>query len=645
VIVGIMLSSAASGVLGSSWVWLLEYILPLRVFRDPTKAIFLVCIGYAVLLGILCDSMQKKVDRFWARVVQGRNFFILNRSAQIRVKLVVMFFASLMISCVICVYAWPFFTGDFGGYMQTYDFGQKYENLWQTLSNDPDDYRVLMLPAPYPTMYADQKHQSLAYDVMSMYPGKPSLYVGSIYGPQFVRFVFKTLYEKRTDQLGKLLGLANVKYLIFDSNKRTTSTDDIWVNQYFPEMRFTNDKLISVLGQQKDISLFNSEGSLRIYKNQDYLPHIFAVSQVGLVAGDLDTLIAITRMNVPQLKDMGLIFAEQLSSDELAGFCLLPNINIVMQKGHFLDLVLAGVPRKYWLNPAAYVAEANPRKGWSLFTWGWYDWHYQTQLKPIVFTFTASSLNIPFEAVDNGNYEVYAKIYFNQRALALRFDIDDSPLTEINASKITRGFSWARLGSINLIQGQHTLSIQSFGGENAVESIVVVPTNIAELASNRATQLVNNKQVMYVPESNQIQAVSHSPQPKFHYNASATEVVLSYSKVNPTKYLISAMAKHPFYVVFSESHHESWKIRVSDGDQIKSYPAYSFGNLFFINKTGSINLTLEFQNQATYDVGIGVSFASFAFILVAALLPTASLQSMLRINRRMGQKSSNKSVE
>lgn len=502
-ILGIALASGSKGPLGSTWIWLVENTL-MSVYRDPNVWIQLACMGYAVLLGLSSEAFLARA-RALAKPIKMRlrvraTSIIFSSKAHVTSFLIVL----LLFNSIIFAYSWPFLTGNFAGNMQTYEFGRKYEELWQWLSGEPEDFRVLWLPAPYPTLYPGTNFKQGGYDLMAMYAGKPVLYQGHpTTSPPFVHFIIKTLYENRTEHLAELLGLANIKYIVFDTNKTCSPalTDNYWVKFFFPEMRFTNEKLITTLQQQKCIDLVAVKDSILIFENKKYLPHIFPVGQIGLFAGDLDALVSMSYIENLDLENLGLVFVSQLSSSELETLSKLPNVKIIIQDGHFLDLVLTAASREYVLRPIEYAVEESPDKGWTPLFWGWYGWYHQAQLDRALFTFVPSTLVVPYTVEQDGDYDVYLKLYFSNRASNITVYLEDSRIGETSTKTSAElGFKWVSFGSVHLNQGNYHLRVGSTEGGNALASIAIVPRSVMEEASQMVADLIRDKQTILISE-------------------------------------------------------------------------------------------------------------------------------------------------
>jgi len=95
----------------------------------------------------------------------------------------------------------------------------------------------------------------------------------------------------------------------------------------------------------------------------------------------------------------------------------------------------------------------------------------------------------------------------------------------------------------------------------------------------------------------------------FHTNSSDNNLSVRYEKINPTNYVVHVKASRSFFLVFSESYHKDWVAYV-DGQQIPNeyhYMANGFANSWYINKTGSFTVTLEFWPQRLFYIGATVS--------------------------------------
>jgi hypothetical protein len=98
-------------------------------------------------------------------------------------------------------------------------------------------------------------------------------------------------------------------------------------------------------------------------------------------------------------------------------------------------------------------------------------------------------------------------------------------------------------------------------------------------------------------------------------SSSTGSVSLTYEKADPTKYIVHINASKPFFLVFSESYHKDWVAYVN-GEQLPNdqhFMANGYANAWYINKTGSYEIVLEFWPQRLFYIGATISIVTFFF--------------------------------
>lgn len=87
----------------------------------------------------------------------------------------------------------------------------------------------------------------------------------------------------------------------------------------------------------------------------------------------------------------------------------------------------------------------------------------------------------------------------------------------------------------------------------------------------------------------------------------------TFTKENPTKYTVHVNASEPFFLIFSESYNANWAAYIN-GEEIKDhFMANGYANAWYINKTGSFDITLEFWPQRLFSIGVAISLATLTF--------------------------------
>jgi hypothetical protein len=85
---------------------------------------------------------------------------------------------------------------------------------------------------------------------------------------------------------------------------------------------------------------------------------------------------------------------------------------------------------------------------------------------------------------------------------------------------------------------------------------------------------------------------------------------ISYHRRDPTRLLTRINATSPFVVAFSETYDPSWICYV-DGERVSSFPLYGFINGFWINQTGLLQITIEYEPQKWFTYASVISITTF----------------------------------
>ena len=104
--------------------------------------------------------------------------------------------------------------------------------------------------------------------------------------------------------------------------------------------------------------------------------------------------------------------------------------------------------------------------------------------------------------------------------------------------------------------------------------------------------------------------------------------VLNVQRVNPAKIIVTVNASHPFVLATTEAFDNYWVSNVN-GQQISPTPLYLGLQGYYINKTGQLQITLEYKPQ-TWFYSASVISAVTAIILLV-LLSYVSRERMLQV--------------
>ena len=103
-----------------------------------------------------------------------------------------------------------------------------------------------------------------------------------------------------------------------------------------------------------------------------------------------------------------------------------------------------------------------------------------------------------------------------------------------------------------------------------------------------------------------------------------SEVALSYDKLSSHEYIVHVETDDPFFLVFSESYDSLWKV-IEGTSQWYEVPldqdlslyhlsANGFGNVWYINKTGSFDLTIYYTPQSFFYYALIISVLTFMLL-------------------------------
>jgi hypothetical protein len=88
--------------------------------------------------------------------------------------------------------------------------------------------------------------------------------------------------------------------------------------------------------------------------------------------------------------------------------------------------------------------------------------------------------------------------------------------------------------------------------------------------------------------------------------------LINFDQINPTKYFVHVDTSLPFFLIFSQSFNKGWVASI-DGRQISDqyhFIANGYANSWYINKTGTFNITLEFVPQNLFYAGVAISITT-----------------------------------
>jgi hypothetical protein len=108
---------------------------------------------------------------------------------------------------------------------------------------------------------------------------------------------------------------------------------------------------------------------------------------------------------------------------------------------------------------------------------------------------------------------------------------------------------------------------------------------------------------------------SAAPAPEALFQPGTPPAEISYTQIDPTRYRVRVRAEHPFMLALAETYDPLWVARGPDL-QVSSVPLFGVVNGFYLDRTGSYELTIEYQPQQGARLG-----AVFSTVVVMGLVP------------------------
>ena len=161
----------------------------------------------------------------------------------------------------------------------------------------------------------------------------------------------------------------------------------------------------------------------------------------------------------------------------------------------------------------------------------------------------------------------------------------DGDVTPVSSSEL--GFEY--VGPVHLDQGGHSLEVSAKGGQVDLDVVWLysVEDGVEEVGGIFKAGVV-------------------------------TAEVVSYEKVNPTKYKVRVNASEPFMLAFAEMYDRMW-VACANGVEYESMILNAMVNGFWIEDTGDLEITIEFKPQTWFYWGVTISIigqvGALAFVL------------------------------
>lgn len=394
--------------------------------------------------------------------------------------------------------AYPLASGDFAGSVRTVWVPWYYDELYKTLASEEEYFRVAFFPpATWATRYNWSNHYFL--DPIVSLQAKPTLEIKSemdlTQAASLARWAYLTLYGRKTDRIGSILGLMGVKYVVLRSD-----ADMLPERADLAPFRLGSSK--DLLFDASDLVYVGRLGPLKVYSTPYGLPHVYGVDKLSLVVGDRRALLSLLYLDSFDLFSSPPVFIDNL--DNVAQ--ILGGVDrIFLDPSRFEDVVIAAADGKV----LARTWEALPlssceEEGWIRGDLAWYLEDGVADVAPdgYVLTNGRNTLTLSLKAPSPGMYTLFAQVFFIDRKgfTGLQASIDGSPPVKIEqtAGNPCGRYKWIAVGEYDLLEGTHEVRISSDGGSAAISKVALVPQNSYDEAMKALRVALASKDLIYV---------------------------------------------------------------------------------------------------------------------------------------------------
>jgi len=462
------------------------------------------------------------------------------------------------------VWVVPFYSGNLGSNVDLFRLPPDYEYINRLMINTKrESYRVLYLPMSFSPFYEKTEYQSSNQGgdpiiSNSLQPAVIADVVPNNYAKLFAILLESMIYRKNPpENIPKLLGIINVKYIVLRADVKPAFGPSVGIWNY--------TQVYNNLKRMHGIKLVYEGQYASLWENMDFLPEIFAAPTPFLIKGGVID-------QAQPLYDSGYFTLRADPSSILLAQTFIFNTTSINRVKLMVasrgspdgDLLVMLQTTKDGLPSGVILASSTIPKTSIEHDWNWV------------------SANISFNGLIPG--DMYA-IVLDKTSSTLSFD---------------NSFMWAfRNDTDHYISG----ASYHFNGTHWIKC-----SNTTDFAFKIYSEKDTPGEWEYfIIDEKKLKELA-----VFQKN------IVSFSRIDPTKYIIQINASKPYFLIFRESYHIGWVAYVDDKQIPNEYHfmANGYANAWYINKTGTYTITLEFWPQRLFYMGSAISITTLTLCVL-----------------------------
>lgn len=489
--VGILLTIGTNVPFNFYLILLFEAPLPSIVrflFREPDKWALFIALSYSFLLSIA--SIQ-----------------ILQRASLSRYKNIISCIFILLIGVSFIIFLYPVYQSTSDEMISPIVMPQEYDKLNSYLTNTSTE-RVFYLGQEFqPRIWNEGRYFCCLDEVASSKPNIDTYLANSENYHNYIRDYI--IYSKNSN-ISNVVFPLETKYLLY-------SNDELLMNS----TRFLNN-----IASLKDLTHVKDIGFFKIFKTEERnkLGEFNIPKRNMLLTGGLDTFTSLSFIPSFTSANFSMLFLDQ-SLDLNQKYLKMNFGDTFVATGDKYDYIFSFLDKKYVISPGDYTNHGGITEFWSkdsALSRGFYKFHfYATTLGIQNWNFdygrglamaetVGANLTMPISiestgATDDNNneYQIFMRYFMNQKGGSLKVLIDGKPVSQITTlNKMSSGFKWEKVGSINLTEGKHAVTLENLAGLNAVNILAIVPNvEIKRLEAESSSLFERDVHVMHLLEA------------------------------------------------------------------------------------------------------------------------------------------------
>ena len=285
------------------------------------------------------------------------------------------------------------------------------------------------------------------------------------------------------------------------------------------------------------------------------------------------------------------------------------------------DFVLSLVDDKFIIAPFVDTNRYDPSQVWSksstrdpnhaefhpfLRNLGIENWEFDYGKGLVMTKAMGEKMSVPIEieeqnksSDDDVQFAIFMRYLKNEKGGLIRIYLDDKLIADVDTyDKISNRFVWQKLGSLNLTEGKHILTLENVAGFNAVNILSFVPVDELNKLKTEATHLFANRTgvIYYLEAESNFYNTKGADAGSIRYLFDDNKVTHYYDSKNSTQTkTINGSFKVPsntdlMTLQFIHRQNDSVSNLINDLEISPSYEKYSIFNSDFETAKNSVPL-------------------------------------------------------